>query len=814
MPTILNQPVVKTLGTVLDDAIVEGFAATDATPVAPSAEVVDRVNGLQGDDVINTGLGNDLAAGDMVGDEWQYVDGRWVYDAAAVVASAWGAAHSFDDLIETGAGNDVLLGNRGNDTLRAGLGDDVLNAGWGADDLFGGEGNDTLNLEEGNDYAEGGMGNDLINGGAGDDVIYGDDAGVNLLNNGAAPVSFDALAGQGGWTVSDDAGRDAIAQSAATVAGETYTISFDLAANLAGGFSAAMVEVLWNGELVETVQTNSAAYTTYEIDVVSTGAEGALSFRAVEPVDAVAYDHSGVIVSYDKAMTIGGAETTVAAFAPGQSALYQVIDGQLHVFDTKAGDYTAVGDAPSFKINAVGFNVEDDLIYGVAKSRGVDSQGTQVNSSDIVMIDADGATYRIGEGFYGDYVGDFDDQGNLWTFHTSLDRISVVDVDNRDADGNPAISFHHFDAGMFTDRTYDLAYSAADRAFYAVVSPTTNGGDGKVVKIDVSRVADGGTPEVSELAITGTLYGDEMVSSMARGAYGAVFFDGDGNLYYGLNKGDHDLDASTGTEGAIFKVEMDWDSGQAYAAFMSTAPATGSNDGAVDPRSTDAFLTVDADSAVLLREPSLTLVEGGNDTLNGGTGDDLIFGGAGDDTLNGGAGEDTLNGDEGHDNLCGADGNDIMSGGIGNDSLQGQNGNDSLSGEEGRDYLNGGQGADALSGGADVDKLVGGTGSDTIEGGAGNDHLWGGNWSADDSADTFVFATGSGKDFVHDFEAEHDVLDLTGYKTDMASLLGVCDDQGWATIVDLSKLDGAEAEDKLIRKSVDLADLGVDNFLL
>lgn len=35
MPTILNQPVVETLGTVLDDAIVEGFAATGSTRLHP-----------------------------------------------------------------------------------------------------------------------------------------------------------------------------------------------------------------------------------------------------------------------------------------------------------------------------------------------------------------------------------------------------------------------------------------------------------------------------------------------------------------------------------------------------------------------------------------------------------------------------------------------------------------------------------------------------------------------------------------------------------------------------------------------------------
>lgn len=98
---------------------------------------------------------------------------------------------------------------------------------------------------------------------------------------------------------------------------------------------------------------------------------------------------------------------------------------------------------------------------------------------------------------------------------------------------------------------------------YAVVSPSANGGTGKVVKIDMGAVENGGMPSVEELPITRTLYDDMMESGMPKGAFGAVFFDGDGNLYYGMNRGDHDLDVSTGSQGAIFKVNMDWDTGQA-----------------------------------------------------------------------------------------------------------------------------------------------------------------------------------------------------------------------------------------------------------
>lgn len=806
------------LGTTWDDNIVDGFSGAEAKTLKEKLEQVDKVNGHEGDDVISTGAGNDLAAGDMVSSEWSYVNGKWVFDPEAVVVSNYGADKSFDDHITTGAGDDVLLGNGGNDVLNAGAGDDIVNAGRGNDTAFGGAGDDVINLENGNDYAEAGLGDDIVNAGDGDDVVYGDLNGGNLLEGDTDGLSsFNQLANSAGWSFTDDAdGSSMISKSANTVAGQEYTISFELAANLSAGVSTGTVEVLWNGEVVDTVSVNSGVYETFEVKVTSAGENGELSFRALDPVpDAHSnYNFDGPIISYEKDVDFGNGSTQVDAFAPGQAKLYQVIDGQLKAFDTESNTYVDVGNPPGFKINAVGFNVEDDLIYGVAKSDGVDSLGNPVKSTDIVMIDASGDAYRVGDGFYGDYVGDFDDQGNLWSFHSSLNRVSIVDVDNLDSEGNPQISHHDLPDALFTDRTYDMAFNSADGNFYAVVSPGKNGEAGKVVKIDVSAVSEGGNPTFEEIPITGTLYGDTMESGMAKGAYGAVFLDGDGNLFYGLNRGDHDLDASTGSQGAIFKVNADWDTGQAYSEFMSESQSTGSNDGAVDPRSFDAFAEIDADAAVLIRKPELIEMTGGNDDLRGGDGNDQMFGNAGDDTLHGGDGDDRLSGDEGNDNMMGGTGDDTMLGGTGDDKMQGQSGDDDLAGGDGKDYIHGGADNDVIDGGAGADKLVGGHGSDTIEGGAGDDHMWGGNWWKDNSADTFVASAGGGKDIIHDFETEHDQIDLSSYGLEYSDLQAAIKDKGWATEIDLSKLTDGQQGDKLLLKSVDSDDLDESNFIL
>ena len=128
-----------------------------------------------------------------------------------------------------------------------------------------------------------------------------------------------------------------------------------------------------------------------------------------------------------------------------------------------------------------------------------------------------------------------------------------------------------------------------------------------------------------------------------------------------------------------------------------------------------------------------------NNTIIGGKSSDKIFGLNGNDSLSGGAGNDKLSGGIGKDTLLGGDGNDSLSGGTGNDKL---------SGGSGKDTLLGGDGDDSLSGGTGNDKLSGGSGKDTLLGGSGNDTLTGGN-----GADTFVYASGGGKDVITDYSS-------------------------------------------------------------
>lgn len=853
----------------------------------------DRLEGRSGEDHIEGNSGDDLLVGGGASVEWQLVDGKWVYNAEAVDPSAIASSEGEDDVIIGGSGDDVLLGNGGDDALYGGAGEDRFNGGWGNDKAYGGSDNDIINLQQGDDYAEGNGGADTINAGQGDDTVYGDNVGDNILRSDASATSFNDLAALDSWEsyTDDTTGMTTIVQEIETVEGEPYELTFEVAANLGAGFTSGTIEVLYNGQVVDTVDVTSGVFESHTISFDGTGGPGSISFRNIETsaeADAGApqYDTSGPIFSYDSTLTTGRGDVDVSAFAPGQANLYQVINDQFKVFDTEAGAYTDVGEPFGFKMNAIGFNVENDLIYGIAKGNGTDSQGNDVSVKDLVAIDAEGNTYRVGETPVGDFVGDFDAEGNLWTFQNGLNRFTKIDVENLDADGNPTVQNFYPPSDMFKAKTYDVAYNASESAFYAVESPGKNGQSGYVHKIDMSEFDGTNEPVITTVEISGTLVDGEMMSGMSKGAYGAVFLDGDGNLYAGLNKGDHDLDGSTDASGAVFKYDLNFETGHGYAEMLSESENTGSNDGAADPRAADPFAVQDTDNTVLLKTPELVNVAGGDDRLRGGSGDDEMHGGGGDDVLyghedndtlygdsgddrmfggsgademdggtgddhmvggadddlvSGGFGNDRIKGDGGADKLDGGDGkdtlwggadNDSMSGGEGNDKLyagsgddglSGGSGSDKLAGGAGNDWLDGGSGKDLLSGGADsdilsggagTDKLVGGTGEDRLEGGAGTDHLWGGNWTGDGETDTFVYSKGGGKDIIHDFETDHDQIDLSAYGLSYEDVQDRMIDRGWALEINLEGIDKSGAGDKILLKSIKAEDLDSENFII
>ncbi len=166
----------------------------------------DLVSGGAGNDTISTGddadtisggTGNDVIDGGIDADEIDGGDG--------------------DDRIVGGEGSDTIDGGDGNDTIYAGIdpdlgfpdnlditdedtggfspdlrpnnGQDLVNAGAGDDVVFGADDDDTLNGDAGNDFLDGGFDDDEIGGGTGDDTLIGGQ-GSDTMTGGADQDTF------------------------------------------------------------------------------------------------------------------------------------------------------------------------------------------------------------------------------------------------------------------------------------------------------------------------------------------------------------------------------------------------------------------------------------------------------------------------------------------------------------------------------------------------------------------------------------------------------------------------------------------------
>ncbi|WP_422047800.1 calcium-binding protein [Shimia sp.] len=654
-------------------------------------------------------------------------------------------------------------------------------------------------------------GDDTLTGSAGNDIIHGDHAQENLLSGTSGASGFQDYANSGNWTITDlDGGHQSMSQSLSLAENGVYRLSFDLAANFSAGLTNASIEVLVDGVVVGDFSSESGAFSTFETTFTAQSNAPEITIRSVQGEgQGPVIDTSGPAFHYDKEMEIGGQTVTVAAFADGQSNLYQVLNGTLHVFDVETQSYEIAGAAGTINVNSMGYNAEDDLLYAIAVSNGVDSLGNAVERSDLIMLDAEGHSYRIGETPYRSWTGDFDDQGNLWSFESSMDRIAVIDVDTFDENGNPEVTVHHLPRSLVQHRVYDVAYDAGSQKFYGVARPPGEGQDTILLVVDISS----GEPTFSTVPVTSTVVDGQTLSGAPAITFGAAIVDADGTLYVGGNSGDHDMNNSTRSSGGIYQVIIDPDTGEAALHLITNAPRSYSNDGAADPTAESPFAEVDLSSSVLLRDLELVATtEGaltyddhlsgnaGHDTINGGIGTDALFGGSAgdalrgddgndylhggagpnyessiisdydgglrydqygnllpedDDLLLGGAGDDTLEGSAGHDTLDGGANNDVLNGGSGSDALYGGTGDDVLSGGGQDDTLEGGTGADTLDGGSGDDALSGGAGADLLRGGSGYDTLNGG-------ADADTLEGGSGHDALSGGAADDSLVGGSG----------------------------------------------------
>lgn len=211
----------------------------------------------------------------------------------------------------------------------------------------------------------------------------------------------------------------------------------------------------------------------------------------------------------------------------------------------------------------------------------------------------------------------------------------------------------------------------------------------------------------------------------------------------------------------------------------------------------------------------------GDDTIIGSDGRDLLIGNPGDDWLRGGAGSDTLRGREGDDTLDGGAGKDFCIDDDDDDRSARDEREDCDDKDFGRwsmfsdDHDHDDDHDDDHNDDHDDDDHDDDDHDDDCDDDTGDDHgeSWGDRASdllvGGDGSDVFVFAKGSCRDVIGDFEAGIDRIDLSGY-TGIATfddVLSAAFAKKGNVVIDLY------GDDRLVLKSVALDDLSAADFI-
>ena len=197
-----------------DMDVVDGGAGNDTITTGDDADVItggtgdDSIDGGNDDDTISGGADNDYIVGgegaDSIqgdgGDDTIYGGLDPVFPDVLNIIDDGSEGDPIDpdptngqDVIDGGAGNDLIYGQDDDDTLSGGSGNDTLFGGIDEDSLSGGTGDDVLLGGQGADYVSGGDDADIIGAGIGDTIVGGEggDDDDAVIVSGLATVVYD-----------------------------------------------------------------------------------------------------------------------------------------------------------------------------------------------------------------------------------------------------------------------------------------------------------------------------------------------------------------------------------------------------------------------------------------------------------------------------------------------------------------------------------------------------------------------------------------------------------------------------------------------
>jgi Ca2+-binding RTX toxin-like protein len=667
------------------------------------------------------------------------------------------------DIISGGAGDDTISGGSGNDTLDGGDGIDLLDyssltqdfdvnlatgvtmsggtvvaetavnfenidTGSGDNEIIGNDENNLINAGAGNDIINGGAGNDIINGGAGDDIITDGGAGgldfegTDELFGDAGNDTLVINSASGGETINGGTGIDTL-----DISGDSFDFSDVSAINL-GAASWTSFDATFSG--FENVTAGSGQH-----DI--TGSSGANIILAGDGTDTVSGGFGADTLDGEAGIDIltfegENREITVDLSGPSASAKSAVID--LTSAATSAG-VLAAAEAGNIYFNVHTTGTPSGLIrgqVGVIESDTTDMAGVRTLVFAVVDMSPDN---------------------------------EVPPVMGSDASGAASLTFVDDGMGGITYSARIVAggFDAAD-IIGAHLHEAAEGANGSVVENiigDGATVAD--EQEVDMIAgfenVTGGtrndfITGDGAVNILIGNSGNDILRGGDGADT--LNGGDDNDTLRGGADADILNggggIDLaDYaDAGMGLVVDLQNT-ANNAGDALGDSYTEIENVRGSVSNDSLRGDAGDNVVFGlsGDDFIVGRDGNDTLFGNSGDDTLRGGDGADALDGGGGVDvadysdiatglvldlqfianntgqaagdsytnveNLTATNADDNLRGDAGNNIITARGGDDFMSGRDGDDILIGSAGDDTLRGGNGADRLVGGAGIDIAD---------------------------------------------------------------------------------------------------
>lgn len=613
--------------------------------------------------------------------------------------------------LDTGLGNDTLIGGAGNDDLRGNEGDDIILGNDGNDTSQGDVGLDSYIMGAGNDWIYNEAGPTYYDGGPGDDWVYNLTASQVIVTN--AGMTVDGVTSPGNMEAFDlygTSGNDLFDLSALTSYNESRQYGNDGNDTLLGGSKTDYlhgqngVDLLIGNDGIDGINAGINIYNGGIIadgDTVLGGAGNDILMTegGADHIDGGAdfdtllgYSAESVVIA-DSSLILDGLTS------PGACEYYQMYgDEAATVMD--AGAYT-LGD-----VRLHGEGGHDTIIGGSGNDFLVGGQGEDAifgnaGNDEIAGQGGDDAL----SGGDGDDVLDGGSENDSFDGGLGYDRALVSGVTNALITDSKCV----FDGREGPNRVeYFQVYCTAGNDFVDASAWTL----GKLY-CEASAGTDtllGGAGDDAMTINTGLINGhggNDIIygidgSTLIGGAGDDTF--NTGNYHTGIS-----IDGGPGQDMVVMS---------GFSSLVATATSL-VIDGFASPGAIEGVYgggTNGNDLCDISAVSPTTL----SSYFQGGEGDDTIRGAGGYDYLYGGDGADFVYGNGNADEISVGENTtnpaviQIADGGDGNDGVSGGNARDHLIGGPGNDTLIGLGDNDILDGGPEANQLAGGDGDDIL----------------------------------------------------------------------------------------------------